>query len=75
MRLNFLNCDSRVFHVSLCVQSGSLVHLQLVQVHPGLCEIGLSEDENQILIQEQQQLMEKLKVNAQTREETQTSAS
>ncbi|XP_067372883.1 coiled-coil domain-containing protein 141-like isoform X2 [Channa argus] len=43
------------------LKSGSLVHLQLVQVHPGLCEIGLSKAENQTLIQEQQQLIEKLK--------------
>lgn len=44
------------------VQSGSVVHLQLVQVHPGLCEIGSNQVENQTLIQEQQQLMEKLQV-------------
>ncbi|KAI3355750.1 hypothetical protein L3Q82_004199 [Scortum barcoo] len=43
------------------LKSGSLVHLQLVQVHPGLCEIGLNQEENQTLIQEQQQLMDKLK--------------
>ncbi|XP_034417600.1 coiled-coil domain-containing protein 141 [Cyclopterus lumpus] len=43
------------------LQSGSLVHLQLVQVHPGLCEIGSNQEENQTLIQEQQLLMEKLK--------------
>ncbi|XP_040912581.1 uncharacterized protein LOC121194074 isoform X2 [Toxotes jaculatrix] len=43
------------------LKSGSLVHLQLVQVHPGLCEIGLNREENQTLIQEQQQLMEKLR--------------
>ncbi|KAK2840470.1 hypothetical protein Q5P01_014210 [Channa striata] len=43
------------------LKSGALVHLQLVQVHPGLCEIGLSKAENQTLIQEQQQLIEKLK--------------
>ncbi|KAM6978464.1 uncharacterized protein ccdc141 [Tautogolabrus adspersus] len=43
------------------LKSGSLVHLQLVQVHPGLCEIGSNQEENQILIQEQQQLLEKLK--------------
>ncbi|CAK6974038.1 coiled-coil domain-containing protein 141 [Scomber scombrus] len=43
------------------LQSGSLVHLQLVQVHPGLCEIGSNQEENQTLIQEQQQLMVKLK--------------
>ena len=48
------------------MQSGSLVHLQLVQVHPGLCEIGSNRDENQTLIQEQQQLMDKLKVNTDT---------
>ncbi|XP_071328802.1 coiled-coil domain-containing protein 141 isoform X2 [Trachinotus anak] len=43
------------------LRSGSLVHLQLVQVHPGLCEIGSNQEENQRLIQEQQQLMDKLK--------------
>ncbi|XP_038575928.1 titin homolog isoform X2 [Micropterus salmoides] len=43
------------------LRSGSLVHLQLVQVHPGLCEIGSNQEENQTLIQEHQQLMEKLK--------------
>ncbi|XP_067458887.1 coiled-coil domain-containing protein 141 isoform X2 [Thunnus thynnus] len=43
------------------LKSGSLVHLQLVQVHPGLCEIGSNKEENQTMIQEQQQLMEKLK--------------
>ncbi|XP_022612889.1 coiled-coil domain-containing protein 141-like [Seriola dumerili] len=43
------------------LRSGSLVHLQLVQVHPGLCEIGSNQEENQRLIQEQQQLLEKLK--------------
>ncbi|XP_041663032.1 uncharacterized protein ccdc141 [Cheilinus undulatus] len=42
------------------LKSGSLVHLQLVQVHPGLSEIGSNHEECQILIQEQQQLMEKL---------------
>ncbi|XP_076603855.1 uncharacterized protein LOC143330952 isoform X2 [Chaetodon auriga] len=43
------------------LKSGSVVHLQLVQVHPGLCEIGSNQEENQTLIREQQQLMEKLK--------------
>uniref|UniRef100_A0A8P4KA54 Coiled-coil domain containing 141 n=1 Tax=Dicentrarchus labrax TaxID=13489 RepID=A0A8P4KA54_DICLA len=43
------------------LESGSVVHLQLVQVHPGLCEIGSNHEENQTLVQEQQQLMEKLK--------------
>lgn len=33
-------------------------------MQPGLCEIGLSKDDNQMLIQEQQQLMDKLKVHA-----------
>ncbi|XP_069388735.1 coiled-coil domain-containing protein 141 isoform X3 [Paralichthys olivaceus] len=42
------------------LRSGSLVHLQLVQVHPGLCEIGWNQEENQKLIQEQQQLIHKL---------------
>ncbi|XP_026151662.1 coiled-coil domain-containing protein 141 isoform X2 [Mastacembelus armatus] len=43
------------------LKSGSLVHLQLIQVHPGLCEIGSNIDENQTLILEHQRLMEKLK--------------
>ncbi|XP_028289629.1 uncharacterized protein ccdc141 isoform X2 [Parambassis ranga] len=43
------------------LKSGSLVHLQLVQVHPGLCEVGLNQEENHTLIQELQQLLEKLK--------------
>uniref|UniRef100_UPI0037E93A2C uncharacterized protein ccdc141 n=1 Tax=Semicossyphus pulcher TaxID=241346 RepID=UPI0037E93A2C len=43
------------------LKSGSLVHLQLVQVHPGLCGIGSNQEENQTLIQELQQLMDKLK--------------
>ncbi|XP_075968316.1 coiled-coil domain-containing protein 141 [Anarhichas minor] len=43
------------------LKSGSLVRLQLVQVHPGLCEVGSNQRENQTLIQEQEQLMEKLK--------------
>ncbi|RVE57819.1 hypothetical protein OJAV_G00203180 [Oryzias javanicus] len=43
------------------LKSGSLVHLQLVQVQPGLCEVGSNQKENQTLIQEQQQLLEKLK--------------
>uniref|UniRef100_A0A3Q3QNP8 Uncharacterized protein n=1 Tax=Monopterus albus TaxID=43700 RepID=A0A3Q3QNP8_MONAL len=47
--------------VSVPVPHGSLVHLQLVQVHPGLCEFGSNKDENWTLIQEQQQLVEKLK--------------
>uniref|UniRef100_A0A3B4YXK4 Uncharacterized protein n=1 Tax=Seriola lalandi dorsalis TaxID=1841481 RepID=A0A3B4YXK4_SERLL len=52
------------------LRSGLLVHLQLVQFHPGLCEIGLNQEENQRLIQEQQQLLEKLKV--QTRKHVQS---
>ncbi|KAM9346895.1 uncharacterized protein ccdc141 [Symphorus nematophorus] len=43
------------------LRSESAVHLQLVQVHPGLCEIGSNQEENRTLLQEQQQLMEKLK--------------
>ncbi|XP_043987577.1 trichohyalin isoform X2 [Gambusia affinis] len=46
--------------VASVLQSGSLIHLQLVQFQPGLCEIGSDRDENHILIQEQQQLLEKL---------------
>ncbi|XP_058509205.1 golgin subfamily B member 1-like [Solea solea] len=42
------------------LQSGSLVHLQLVQVQPGLCEVGSDQEENQTLIQELQQLKDKL---------------
>lgn len=51
-----------VTYLCLCFQSGLLVHLQLVQVQPGLCEIGSDQEETQRLIQEQQQLTEKLKV-------------
>ncbi|CAJ1078531.1 uncharacterized protein ccdc141 [Xyrichtys novacula] len=47
------------------LKSGSVVHLQLVQVHPGLCEIGSNHEENQELIQTQKQLMEKLKKHEQ----------
>uniref|UniRef100_A0A3B3HTD9 Coiled-coil domain-containing protein 141 n=1 Tax=Oryzias latipes TaxID=8090 RepID=A0A3B3HTD9_ORYLA len=43
------------------LKSGSRVHLQLVQVQPGLCDVGSNPEENQMLIQEQQQLLEKLK--------------
>ncbi|XP_075994665.1 LOW QUALITY PROTEIN: uncharacterized protein ccdc141 [Genypterus blacodes] len=43
------------------LKSGSLVHLQLVQVHPGLCEIGSNWDENHRLTEEQRQLLDKLK--------------
>ncbi|KAM9365931.1 coiled-coil domain-containing protein 141 [Pholidichthys leucotaenia] len=43
------------------LQSGSLIHLQLVQTKPRLCEIGRNQDETQTLIKEQQQLLEKLK--------------
>ncbi|XP_016517765.1 uncharacterized protein ccdc141 isoform X2 [Poecilia formosa] len=46
--------------VASVLQSGSLIHLQLVQFQPGLCEIGSDREENHILIQEQQQLLEKL---------------
>ncbi|CAB1424079.1 unnamed protein product [Pleuronectes platessa] len=42
------------------LRSGSLFHLQLVQAHPGLCEIGWNQEENHKLIQEQQQLIHKL---------------
>ncbi|XP_032364328.1 uncharacterized protein ccdc141 [Etheostoma spectabile] len=42
------------------LKSGSVVHLQLVQVCPGLCEIGSNQEENQTLIQEQQKLIYKL---------------
>ncbi|TDH06432.1 hypothetical protein EPR50_G00113190, partial [Perca flavescens] len=42
------------------LKSGSVVHLQLVQVCPGLCEIGSNQEENQALIQEQKQLIHKL---------------
>lgn len=48
--------------VCACVQSGSLVHLQLVQVQPGLCEVGSDQEENQMLIQEQRELLDKLMV-------------
>uniref|UniRef100_A0A3B3UY23 Uncharacterized protein n=2 Tax=Poecilia TaxID=8080 RepID=A0A3B3UY23_9TELE len=49
--------------VASVLQSGSLIHLQLVQFQPGLCEIGSDREENHILIQEQQQLLEKLQVH------------
>lgn len=39
-----------------------IIHLQLVQVHPGLSEIGSDLDENQTLIQDLQQLLQKLQV-------------
>nr|XP_043872981.1 uncharacterized protein LOC122761805 isoform X3 [Solea senegalensis] len=42
------------------LQSGSLVHLQLVQVQPSLCEVGSDQEENRTLIQELQQLKDKL---------------
>ncbi|XP_028291406.1 coiled-coil domain-containing protein 141 isoform X2 [Gouania willdenowi] len=49
-------------HISLCVlQSGSVLQLQLVQVQPGLCEIGSNQEENFTLIMDQQELMDKLK--------------
>ncbi|XP_068457611.1 coiled-coil domain-containing protein 141 isoform X2 [Clinocottus analis] len=51
----------RALLVVSVLQSGSLVHLQLVQVHPGLCEVGLNQEENQTLMQEQQQLIKNLK--------------
>ncbi|KAM4561414.1 uncharacterized protein ccdc141 [Fundulus diaphanus] len=46
--------------VASVLRSGSLVHLQLVQFQPGLCEIGSNQEENHVLIQEHQQLLEKL---------------
>ncbi|XP_072300387.1 uncharacterized protein ccdc141 [Eucyclogobius newberryi] len=42
------------------LKSGSSVHLQLVHVEPGLCEIGLNLEHNQTLISEQKKLLEKL---------------
>ncbi|KAF0027012.1 hypothetical protein F2P81_021749 [Scophthalmus maximus] len=60
--LCFTTSSDRCVCWCVCVQSGSLVHLQLVQVQPGLCEIGSNQDENQTLIQEQLQLMDRLKV-------------
>ncbi|XP_029981342.1 coiled-coil domain-containing protein 141-like [Sphaeramia orbicularis] len=43
------------------LKSGSEVHVQLVHVHPGLSEIGSNQEENQTLVHEQQQLLDKLK--------------
>ncbi|KAK7940050.1 hypothetical protein WMY93_003376 [Mugilogobius chulae] len=43
------------------LKSGFSVHLQLVHVEPGLCEIGSNREDNQKLILEQKQLLEKLK--------------
>ncbi|XP_029968040.1 coiled-coil domain-containing protein 141-like [Salarias fasciatus] len=43
------------------LKSGSAIHLQLVQAQPGLCEIGSSQEENQTLIQELQQLLDTLR--------------
>ncbi|XP_015247165.1 PREDICTED: pinin-like [Cyprinodon variegatus] len=37
-----------------------MIHLQLVQFQPGLCQIGSNQEENHILIQELLQLLEKL---------------
>uniref|UniRef100_A0A3P8SUC8 Uncharacterized protein n=1 Tax=Amphiprion percula TaxID=161767 RepID=A0A3P8SUC8_AMPPE len=48
------------------LKSGSLVHLQLVQVQPGLCEIGSNQEENQTMVQELQQLLDRLKVHKDT---------
>ncbi|XP_055007007.1 coiled-coil domain-containing protein 141-like [Boleophthalmus pectinirostris] len=42
------------------LKSGSSVHLQLVHVEPGLCEIGSNQEDNQTLIHEQKQLLGKL---------------
>ncbi|XP_038132157.1 coiled-coil domain-containing protein 141-like [Cyprinodon tularosa] len=46
--------------VASVLKSGSLIHLQLVQFQPGLCQIGSNQEENHILIQELLQLLEKL---------------
>uniref|UniRef100_A0A3B4AH92 Uncharacterized protein n=1 Tax=Periophthalmus magnuspinnatus TaxID=409849 RepID=A0A3B4AH92_9GOBI len=46
------------------LKSGSSVHLQLVHVEPGLCEIGSNQEENQTLIREQKQLLGKLQVQS-----------
>ncbi|MEQ2302112.1 hypothetical protein AMECASPLE_003156 [Ameca splendens] len=46
--------------VASVLKSGCLIHLQLVQFQPGLCEIGSNQEENRILIQEHQQLLQKL---------------
>nr|XP_057938659.1 uncharacterized protein ccdc141 isoform X2 [Doryrhamphus excisus] len=42
------------------LKSGSLVHLELVRVHPDLCEIGTNEEENRTLMQEHEELMKKM---------------
>uniref|UniRef100_A0A3P9HII9 Uncharacterized protein n=1 Tax=Oryzias latipes TaxID=8090 RepID=A0A3P9HII9_ORYLA len=41
--------------------TSTVVLICLVQVQPGLCDVGSNPEENQMLIQEQQQLLEKLK--------------
>ncbi|KAJ3591665.1 hypothetical protein NHX12_006797, partial [Muraenolepis orangiensis] len=43
------------------LKSGSVIHIHLAEVSPGLCEIGSDQKENQILVQEHQQLLTKLK--------------
>ncbi|KAM6946040.1 coiled-coil domain-containing protein 141 [Aplochiton taeniatus] len=49
-------------HVIVTIlKSGVLVHLQLTEAHPDLCEIGSKQEETQSLIQEHQQLLLKLK--------------
>ncbi|XP_054642427.1 uncharacterized protein ccdc141 isoform X2 [Dunckerocampus dactyliophorus] len=39
------------------LKSGSLVHLQLVRVHPDLCEIGTNQEDNRTLMQEHEELL------------------
>ncbi|XP_061735570.1 coiled-coil domain-containing protein 141 isoform X3 [Nerophis ophidion] len=47
------------------VKSGSLVHLELIQVQPDLCEIGSNEEENRTLMQEHEKLMKTMKKHQQ----------
>ncbi|XP_061917951.1 coiled-coil domain-containing protein 141-like [Entelurus aequoreus] len=47
------------------VKSGSLVHLELIQVQPELCEIGSNQEENRTLMQEHEKLMKTMKKHQQ----------
>ena len=41
-----------------------MVHVHLAEVSPGLCEMGSDREQNQTLVQEHQQLLISLKVQA-----------
>nr|XP_061827861.1 coiled-coil domain-containing protein 141-like [Nerophis lumbriciformis] len=47
------------------VKSGSLVHLELIQVQPDPCEIGSNQEENRTLLQEHKKLMKTMKKHQQ----------